>query len=122
MKYPGFALMLLLVLCSSVMLVLGLYLLANFKKLFRRYIKNEFLRKNIVVWMSAICLILSVSPTNPEFYGAISSGKWLKALLTQITAITLMTFFVFNVTLLVLKIKSLQRTSFRTRMGIVLVT
>src|SRR4051812_22602378 len=101
MKYPGFTTLLVVVLCSSLMLFLGLYLLANFKRLFRRYIKNEFLRQNVVVWMIAVCLILSVSPTNPELYHAISSGKWLKAFLTEIVAITIMTFFVFNVMLLV---------------------
>jgi sensor histidine kinase YesM len=102
------------------MLFLGLYLLANFKRLFRHYIKNEFLRKNLVVWLSAVCLILSVSPTNPEFYSAISSGKWVKALFTQIAAITIMTFFVFNAILLILNIKSLKRMSFRKRMGTIL--
>jgi len=122
MKYPGFTTLLVLVLCSSVMLFLGLYLLANFKGLFRRYIKNELLRKNIVVWMIAVCLILSVSPTNAEFYIAISKGMWLKAVATQIAAITIMTVFVFNAMLLVLKIKRLQRTPFRTRMGIILFT
>jgi two-component system LytT family sensor kinase len=122
MKYPGFTTLLVVVLGSSLMLFLGLYLLANFKRLFRHYIKNEFLRQNIVVWMIAVCLILSVSPTNPELYHAISSGKWLKAFLTEIVAITIMTFFVFNVMLLVLKNQSLQKMSFRRRMGIILFT
>jgi two-component system, LytTR family, sensor kinase len=122
MKYPEFKSLLLLVLCSSVMLVLGLYLLANFKRLFRRQIKNELLRKNIVVWMVAVCLILAVSPTNSEFYQAISKGILLKTFLIQIAAITIMTVFVFNTTLLVLKNKSLQRTSFRKRMAIILFT
>ena len=122
MKYPGFTTLLVLVLCSSVMLFLGLYLLANFKRLFRRYIRNEFLRKNIAVWMIAVCLILSVSPTNHEIYIGILSGHWVKAFLTQIAAITIMTFFVFNVTLLVLKSNGVQKASFSRKMGIILFT
>jgi two-component system, LytTR family, sensor kinase len=122
MKYPEFRLVLLFVLYSSVMLVLGLYLLANFKRLFRRLVKNELLRKNIVVWMIAVCLILAVSPTNGEFYQAAAKGAFLKTLLIQITAVTILTVFVFNTTLLVLKIKSVQRASFRKKMGIVLFT
>ncbi len=122
MKYPDFKVLLLLVLFSSLMLVLGLYLLAKFKSLFRRQIKNELLRKNIVVWMVAVCLIMAVSPTNKDYYGAISKGILLKTFLIQIAAITIATVFVFNTTLLVLKTKRLQRMSFRKRMAIILFT
>jgi two-component system LytT family sensor kinase len=122
MKYPDFKALLLLVLFSSLMLVLGLYLLTNFKRLFRRQIKNEWIRKNIVVWMVAVCLVLAVSPTNSEFYQAIAKGILLKTFLIQIVAITIMTFFVFNTTLLVLKMRPLQRMSFRRKMAIILFT
>jgi len=122
MKYPEFKFLLLLVLFSSVVLVLGLYLLTNFKKLFRRQIRNELLRKNIVVWMIAVCLILAVSPTNSDFYHAISTGIFLKTFLIEITVITIMTVFVFNTTLLVLNNKRVRRMSFRKRMAIVLFT
>jgi two-component system, LytTR family, sensor kinase len=122
MKYPEFKVLALLVLFSSLMLVLGLYLLANFKRLFRKHIRNELLRKNIVVWMIAVCLILAVSPTNSEFYQAIAKGILLKTFLIQIVAITIITFFVFNTTLLVLKIRRLQRMSFKRRMAIILFT
>lgn len=122
MKYPDFRSLLLLVIFSSLMLVLGLYLLANFKRLFRRNIKNELLRKNIVVWMIAVSLILAVSPTNGEFYQAMAKGAVLKTLLLQIIAITIMTFFVFNITLFVLSIPRLKKMSFRKRMAIVLCT
>src|SRR4030095_9960348 len=122
MKYPEFRLVLLFVLYSSVMLVLGLYLLAEFKRLFRRQVKNELLRKNIVVWMIAVCLILAVSPTNPEFYRAIANGELIKTFLLQIIGVTILTVFVFNTTLLVLKSKFVQQASFRKKMGIVLFT
>lgn len=122
MKYPDFKALLLLVLFSSLMLVLGLYLLTNFKRLFHRQIKNEWIRKNIVVWMVAVCLVLAVSPTNSEFYQAIAKGILLKTFLIQIVAITIMTFFVFNTTLLVLKMRPLQRMSFRRKMAIILFT
>jgi two-component system LytT family sensor kinase len=122
MKSPGFTTLLILVLFSSLMLFLGLYLLANFKRLFRRYIKNELVRQNIAVWLIAVSLIFSVAPTNPELYHAVASRIWLKPFLIEIAAITIMTFFVFNVTLLVLKNKALQRASFYKKMGIVLFT
>jgi len=104
------------------MLVLGLYLLAKFKSLFRRSIKNEWLRKNIVVWMIAVCLIFAVSPTNSEYYRAYANGTLLKTFFTQTVAITILTIFVFNTTLLILRTKSLQQASFRRKMGITLFT
>src|SRR6185503_15505543 len=67
---PSFLHLAVLVLFSSLMLVLGLYLLAKFNSLFRRFIPNELVRKNVVVWMIAVCLILSLSPTTPEFHTA----------------------------------------------------
>ena len=122
MKPTQFEALVLLVLFSALMLVLGLYLLANFKRLFRRQIKNELFRKNVAVWMVSICLCLSVAPTNPDFYRAISSGKWGETFLVQITAITVMALFVFNTALLVLKSKYLKSMSFRKRMAIILLT
>ena len=122
MNYPNFRFLLLLILFSSLMLVLGLYLLAKFKSLFRRQIKNEILRKNIVVWMIAVCLIMAVSPSNKDYYAAVSHGMLVKTILIQITAITMATFFVFNTTLLVLKIKIVRRMSFRKRMATILFT
>lgn len=122
MNHTQFEALVLLVLFSSVMMVLGLYLLANFKSLFRRHIKNEWVRKNVVVWMVANCLALSVSPSSPDFYKAISTGKWIETFVIEITAITFMAFFVFNITLLIFKNKSVQKLSFKKRMGIVLFT
>jgi sensor histidine kinase YesM len=104
------------------MLVLGLYLLANFKNLFRRWIKNELLRKNIVVWMIAVCLIMAVSPSNKDYYAAVSHGQLVKTVLSQIMAITIATFFVFNLTVLVLRIKGVKRASFKKKMTITLLT
>ena len=122
MKYPNFPLLLSLVLFSSLMLVLGLYLLANFKRLLRRQIKNELLRKNIVVWMIAVCLILSVSPSNKDYYAAISHGQIFKSILLQIVAITIATVFVFNVTYQVVRIESVKNAPFKKRMAVTLVT
>ena len=70
MKYPEFSVLLRIILLSSSMLVLGLYFLAKFNSLFTRAIKIEWLRKNIVVWLIAICLGLAISPTKGDFFEA----------------------------------------------------
>ena len=122
MKYPEFKLMLILILVSSFMLLLGLFLLARFNSMFKRSIRNELLRKNIVVWMIAICLVLSISPTNRGYYEmATKSGNWILFFLHQIASITVETLFVFNCTYLVIISAWFRRLSFRKQMAISLI-
>lgn len=114
-----FELLVTLVLFSSLMLLTGLYLLANFNRLFKRIVKNEILRKNIVVWLTAICFIMSVAPTTPLFYEAVVTNKVPVYYLFECIGATLESLFVFNVAGGILKYVK-KRTSFRTRMGIIL--
>ena len=104
------------------MLVAGLYLLANFSQLFRRFIKNELLRKNLVVWLVAVCFILALAPTSPGFQqDAVSSGV-IKYYLVTIVIITGMVLFVFNVTWFVSELKPVKSSRFKTKMAITLFT
>ena len=122
MTYPEFRILWVIVVCSSLMLFNGLYLLSNFNKLFRRQVRNELLRKNIVVWMIAICIELSVAPLNPDTYRALSNGKWAQTFIAQLIAITLMSLFVFNITYQLLTSRFVARMTFRTKMATVLLT
>jgi two-component system, LytTR family, sensor kinase len=109
-----------LILSSTLMLVAGLYLLANFKSLFKRYIKNELLRQNLVVWLVSICFTLAITPTSPEFYGSAISGKILRYYLIQITAVTGMVLFVFNITWYVSQLNRVKNAPFRKKMVIIM--
>lgn len=111
-----------LVLFSSLTLVAGLYLLANYNRLFRTYIKSRLLRKNLVVWITGQCLIFSLSPTNPEFYQNLSANNLPEYFLIQVIAVTAMVFFVFNITWFVSELSWLKKLSFRKRMAIILST
>jgi two-component system, LytTR family, sensor kinase len=107
---------------SVLMLVLGLYLLANFSHLFKRTIKSELLRKNLVVWMIAICFMLTLTPTSPEFRKHALEGHLFKYYLIAIGAVTGMVLFVFNITWFVADLSWVKALSFRKRMAIVLST
>ena len=113
---------LILIISSMLMLVAALYLLANFKRLFKSSIKNELLRKNLVVWMIAICFMLTLTPTSPGFYTHARAGKALQYYLIGIAGITATVLFVFNITWYVTELKWVRRISFRKRMGITLAT
>lgn len=122
MKYPGFGILLFIILLSSSMLVFGLYLLTRFNSLFTRFIKIEWLRKNIVVWMVTISMGLAISPTNREMFEAAKNGNLTEIIIIEIVAFTLMSLFVFNTTYFISLTKWVQRKSFRTRMIIILAT
>jgi len=122
MKTLQFIQLVILVLFSSGMLLAGLYLLAKFNRLFRRYIKNELIRKNIVVWMIALCLIMSVSPTSPDFYASVANHKVVHYFLLNCFGVTLEALFVFNIVWIVIQYLDRKKISFRKRMAITLCT
>src|SRR5258706_9421648 len=93
-----FARLVAVVLFSALMFVSGLYLLANYSRLFRTYIRSEILRRNLVVWMIAICFILAVTPTSGEFYQHFTAHQLIRYFTIQVIAATVMVFFVFNIT------------------------
>src|SRR5438552_16466990 len=120
MKAVDFTKLVLIVLFSSLMLLAGLYLLAKFNKLFKRQVKNELLRKNIAVWLIAICLVLSITPTTHDFESAFTKNKLLSYFLLQSFAATIEALFVFNISWAVIKFLNKKKMTFRKRMGIIL--
>lgn len=121
-KNPQFYVLLAVVVCAGLMMIGGLYLLANFNTLLRRWIRNTWLRKNVLSIFIAICFGLALFPTNPEIYQAVPLKHLLRFVLIQITAVGGMTIVVFNITRLVLFTRYVQRMNFKKKMGVLLVT
>src|SRR4030095_11384739 len=122
MKPTQFELLVVLVLFSTCMILVSMYLLAKFNKLFKRSIKSEWLRKNIIVWMIAVCLITATAPTTPDFYTAFFKNKVTTLYPFLWFAATLDSIFIFNVSWLVVRYLDRKKLSFRKRMAIILVT
>ena len=122
MKGFHFYHLLILVLFSSATALAGMYLLAKFGTLFKWRIKNELLRRNVVVWMVALCLILAVSPTTPDFYTSFMRHKVPAYYLIQCVGATLEALFVFNVAWAVIRYLNRREMTFRKRMAIILCT
>ena len=120
MKEPSPILVIIVVVCALVMLLAGLYLLAKFNILFRKQIRYELLRKNLVVWLVALCLFLSVVPFNPSFYAVIQNKMLLHFFMVQVLCITLEVVVIFNATWLILQYAIRKGVVFRKRMAIAL--
>jgi two-component system LytT family sensor kinase len=122
MKEPQFYYLVILVVFSTLMLLAGIYLLTYFHRLFRRHIKNELLRRNLAVWLIAICLVFSVTPTNPDLHSSIASRNLLHFFFVQCFAVTIEALFVFNISWIVVKYISRKNIAVRKRMAITLFT
>jgi len=120
MKPTQFELLVILILISTVTLFVSMYLLAKFNRLFKRSIKSELLRKNVVVWLIAICFITSLAPTTPDFYGNFVKNKLHIFYPFEWFAATLDSVFVFNILWVIVKYLNSKNLSFRKRMGIIL--
>ncbi|MEO8403924.1 MAG: histidine kinase, partial [Chitinophagaceae bacterium] len=120
MKPPSLVSLLILFIFSSMMLVLAFYILANFRRMLQR-IRIEWLRKNILVWLIGMCLILAVVPFN-TYTSGVKIDKLVFMIGKELLIITIMTLFVFNATLLVLSNAHIKRMPFRRRMGFILFT
>lgn len=118
----SFHFLLILVFFCTLMLIAGLYVLANFSRLFKSQIRNELLRMNLVVWIVAICFIMSLSPVSPGFYQYANSGKVMHYFFIQAIATTGVVLFVFNITWFVSEIKWVKELPFKKRMGIMMGT
>jgi two-component system LytT family sensor kinase len=112
MKEPTFLVYVGLVACCLLLALAGLYLLANFSRLFRGTIKNELLRKNVAAWLIIFCLSSAMAPMNGGFFYIIAKYGWAWAWLGQLIGTTVLTLFVFNLARYVAEHKKLKQLSF----------
>jgi two-component system, LytTR family, sensor kinase len=108
---------------SCILLVLiGLYLLANFRNLFRNTLRNEWIRRNVIVWLITFCIVLAVTPMNGEFFYAVRKYGWIYALIGESIVITCNTLIVFNLSWFVAEHRWFDKLSFIKRKVLVLLT
>ena len=122
MKEPGFLMYVLLVTCSLGFAVLGLYLLANFRLIFRGRISNELLRKNIVAWLTIFCISAALSPLGGGIFYILATKGWWALLAWHFLSTTANTVFVYNVARYVAENKRFKSMSFTWHKLLVLAT
>lgn len=122
MKEPTLFQYVLLIASCLMLATIGLYLLANFGRLFRGRIRNELLRKNIAAWLIIFCLTTAISPMSGGFFYIIAKYGWIWAFTGQVIGTTLLTVFVFNLARLVAEHKKLKKLSFAKHNLLIFVT
>jgi two-component system LytT family sensor kinase len=118
-EYP-FYFFVILILCSTVMLTIGLFILSRYDRLFVRSIKNELLRQNIIVWMAAVCLSLTLGPLSGDFFSVMTKKGLLYAITLQLSFTTAGVIVVFNTTRLVARLPAVLKMPFIKQKSVIL--
>ncbi|MEP7372581.1 MAG: histidine kinase [Chitinophagaceae bacterium] len=112
MKETSFLDYAILVTVSLVMTLAGLYLLANFSRLFRGSIKNAFLRRNAAAWIVIFLINGAMAPISGGFFYVLSKFGWWGTVGGHFISTTVATLIGFNVVWAVAESKRLKRLTF----------
>ncbi len=100
-----------LIVSSLTMAVAGVYLLGNFKTLFRRYIRNDLLRRNLVAFLIIFCFIIATAPLSSYFFNTLGREGIIHLIIGEIMAALINVVFVYNTVYAILKSSWLKRLS-----------
>ena len=101
----------LIVVSSAMMLILAIYLLSIFNRLFRR-VKNIWLRRNLSVLVVGVCFMLSMVAVSSELYMKAMKTGLIEAIATQMGQSIVIILFVFNSVWLIRQIPMVRRLAF----------
>lgn len=111
----------LIVVVSTIMLGVAVYLLSIFNRLFIG-IRNKWLRKNLAVLLVGLSFMFSLLSASSEIFMKAAKQGWVTALAVQMLQSTLIILFVFNVTWAVMQIPVVKRLSFFRHHAVVVIT
>jgi len=112
MKEPTFLDYAILVTILLAMALVGLYLLANFNRLFRGSIKNAFLRRNVAAWIVIFLLDGAMSPIHGGFFMMLKKFGWWGTFGAHFITTTIDTLIGFNIIWAMAESRQLKRLSF----------
>lgn len=119
---PGILEYSLLITTSLCFAVAGLYLLANFSRLFRRAIKNELLRKNAAAWLIIFCITVAMVPMSGGFFYLLEKYGWGWTIGSHFISATGCTLIIYNLARLVAENRQLKKLSFIKHTALIVIT
>ncbi|MDZ4796288.1 MAG: histidine kinase [Bacteroidota bacterium] len=121
MKEPTILFYAILITTCLLMAMAGLYILANFSRLFRGRIRNEIARKNVVVWLAIFFISGAMSPMSSGFFYLLYLKGWWNVVLLQLVSTTVHTLIVYNIVRYVATHRVVKKLSFFSHKLLVLV-
>lgn len=122
MKEPSILEYFLLVAACLLFALTGLYLLANFNKLFIKRIRNELVRKNVVAFLIIFFFSLAMLPMSGGFYVMLAKWGWVHSLFAEVISAVIATIIIYNSVRFVADYKSFKKLSFISHSLIILFT
>lgn len=112
MKEPGLLFYLILIAACLLLVMAGAFFLARFNNLFKGSVRNELLRKNILVWLIIFCLSGALSPMGGGFYYIVYKFGWWGMIIGHFISTTANTLFTYNAARFVAEHKRIKQLSF----------
>ncbi len=112
MKDPGIIEYASLIAACLAFAVIGLYMLADFRRLLRGTIKNELLRKNIAAWLIIFCISVAMVPMSGGFFYLLEKYGWGWAVGSHFISATACTLIIYNLARIVAENNRLKQLSF----------
>ncbi len=122
MKEPSNLDYVILLTVSLLFALVGLYLLANFRRIFRGSIRNELLRRNAAAWLIIFCISVGMTPMSGGFFYLLEKLGWCWAIGGQFISATLCTLIIFNVVSAIAENKALKKLPFIQHKLLILVS
>lgn len=122
MREPGFLFFVILMIVCLLLVVAGVYLVARFNTLFKTSIRNEWLRRNVVVWLIIFCFTCSLFPISGGLFVILNKYGWWGLAIAQIVSTTVTTLFAYNATMYVINHPRIKKLPFiKNKLIVVLV-
>ncbi len=112
MREPTTIVYIVIVLCSLGFALIGLYILVNFRLLFRGSIRNELIRKNVAAFLVIFCLSLATTPLSGGFRYMLAKFGWGGSLIIELASSFAYTVIAYNAARLIEENKKLRILSF----------
>lgn len=100
--------------------VVSLYLLAGMNRLFRRSVRNELVRKNLLIWLINFFMSLALFPMGLGFTYMAAKYGWGWVIAGQFISATACTIFIYNPVRIVSESRLVRSLSFIKQMTVLL--
>lgn len=112
MQDPGILFHVILIVVCLLLAFGGVFVLANFGRLFKGRIKNEALRKNVVAWLAICCISAAISPMSNGFVYMLQGFGWWGVIALQLGSTTAHTILTYNTARMVAENRRVKELSF----------
>lgn len=112
MKEPGFLFYTILIIICLFLVVAGGYFLVKFKVLFKQTIKDDWLRRNVLVWLIIFCLSGALMPISGNLFYLLFKYGWVGVIVGHIISTSVSTLITYNAARYVIEHKRIKQLSF----------